>query len=124
MSSGSSGFHFPSQGTSTQAREDERKQPVYLAHQAAVGARYVTSLHQQLEAVNAKSGISDRDRSRISIAAPAAHTQPIALTTTRTGSIISGYPVRTMSGAVYVTTLANSMMTTTGSSSLPPRLAY
>lgn len=124
MSSSSSGFHFPTQGTSTQAREDERKQPVYLSHQAAVGARYVTSLHQQLEAVNAKSSISERERGRIAIAAPAAHSQPIALTTTRTGSITSGYPVRTMSGAVYVTTLANAMMTTTASPSLPPRLAY
>jgi len=120
MSSGSTGFHFPSPGTSTQAREDERKQPVYLAHQAAVGARYVTSLHQQLEAVSAKTAISERDRSRLTIAAPAAHSQPIALTTARTGSITSGYPVRTMAGAVYVTTLANS----SSSSSLPPRLAY
>jgi len=114
MSSAGSGFHFPAQGTSSQAREEERKQPVFLAHQ---GARYVTSLHQQLEAANAKSAMSERDRGRVAIAAPAAHSQPISLTTTHAGSITSGYPVRTMSGAVYVTTLANT-------ASLPPRLSY
>jgi len=124
MSSVSSSFHFPTQGTSTQAKDDERKHPVYLAHQAAVGARFVTNIHQQLEAVNAKPSLSERDRGRITIAAPAAHNQPIALTTTRTGSITSGYPVRTMAGAVYVTTLANALPATTVSPSLPPRLAY
>ena len=116
MSSASSGFHFPTQqGSSGQAREEERKQPVFLSHQ---GARYVTSLHQQLEAAGAKSAMSERDRGRVAIAAPAAHSQPISLTTTHAGSITSGYPVRSMSGAVYVTTLANT------SPSLPPRLSY
>ena len=83
----------------------------------------MANLHQQLKVVNAKLS-NERDRGRIGIAAPAAHSQPIALTTTRTGSITSGYPVRTMGGAVYVTTLANALPLTSATPSLPPRLAY
>lgn len=84
--------HFPG---SSGGREEERKQPVYLSHQARYGG-----------SVEAKS---DRDsRARLSVAPPA-HVQPIALTTTRAGNFSSGYPVPSLALA---------------SSSLPPRLAY
>ena len=67
--------HFPGSGAA--AREEERKQPVYLSHQARYGVE----------------GKSDRDsRARLSVAPPA-HVQPIALTTTRAGNFSSGYPV-------------------------------
>lgn len=87
------GYHFPGSGAGS-SREEERKQPVYLSHQARYGA------------VEAKS---ERDsRARLAVAPPA-HVQPIALTTTRAGSFSSGYPVPSLALA---------------SSSLPPRLAY
>ena len=71
------GYHFPGSGAGS-SREEERKQPVYLSHQARYGG------------VEAKS---ERDsRARLTVAPPA-HVQPIALTTTRTGSFTSGYPV-------------------------------
>jgi len=121
MSNEGSGIHYPGQSPSSQAREEERRQQVYLSHQA--GARYVSSIHQQIEAAANARAVSDRDRARLSMVAPAAHSQPLSLTTSRSGSITSGFPVR-QSGAAYPTTLANSMLTTTSGHSLPPRLAY
>ena len=72
-------FHFPGPSSASAGREEERKQPLYLAHQAA---RYDTK--------------SDRDRGRLAVAPPAHVQQPIALTTTRAGSITSGYPVHSL----------------------------
>jgi len=44
------GIHFPG-ASASQAREEERRQQVYLSHQQ--GARYVSSMHAQLEAATA-----------------------------------------------------------------------
>jgi len=119
MSSEGSGLHYPGQSSASQAREDERRQQVYLSQQAQAGARYVSSIHQQIEAAASARAVSDRDRARLAMAAPAAHSQPLSLTTSRSGSITSGFPVRTLA---YPTTVP-SVMTTSGHS-LPPRLAY
>jgi len=74
-------FHFPS--SSSGAREDERKTPLYLP-----------GPHGQVRygAVEAKA---ERERGRLAVAPPA-HVQPMALTTTRAGSITSGYPVHSL----------------------------
>ena len=117
MSSEGSGIPYPVHSSASQAREDERRQQVFLSHQA--GARYVSSIHQQIEAAANARAVSDRDRARLSLVAPAAHAQPLSLTTTRAGSITSGFPVRTVA---YPTTVPNIM--TTSAHSLPPRLAY
>ena len=109
ISSEGSGIHYPSPGSASQAREEERRQQVYLS-----GARYVSNIHQHIEAAVGARASSDRDRARLSMVAPAAHTQPLSLTTTRAGSITSGFPVRTAAYPVMTTT----------AHSLPPRLAY
>jgi len=77
-------FHFPS--SSSGAREDERKTPLYLP-----------GPHGQVRygAVEAKA---ERERGRLAVAPPA-HVQPMALTTTRAGSITSGYPVHSLAMA-------------------------
>jgi len=112
-----SGLHFPGASVS-QTREEERRQQVYLSHQQ--GARYVTSMHQaQLEAASAGArSTSDRDRGRLALA-PAAHSQPVSLPSTRAGSITSGFPVQRPTGH-----LAAPYTTATLGHSLPPRLAY
>ena len=116
MSNEGSALHFPGQSSASQAREEERRQQVYLSHQA--GARYPSSIHPQLEVA-----ASARDRARLSMVAPAAHSQPLSLTTSRSGSITSGFPVRTVA---YPTAMTNSAPPANPSSghSLPPRLAY
>lgn len=63
-------FHFPPGPSSSSAsREDERKQPLYLAPAVRYGS------------VESKN---ERERARLGVAPPA-HVQPIALTTTRAG---------------------------------------
>merc|ERR1712012_956946 len=98
MSGGAGGagtsFHYPSQTSSGSSSRDtdERKQPLYLAG----NVRY--------------SGVESKsERARLAAVAPPAHVQPIALTTTRAGSITSGYPVHSLA---------------LSGSSLPPRFAY
>ena len=49
--------------------------------------------------------------------APAAHSQPVSLATTRPGSITSGFPVQRQAGHLAYTTASLPH-------SLPPRLAY
>lgn len=135
MSSGSSAaLHYPgaSPAHSAAAREEqERRQHVYLSAHQAGAARYVASINQQIEAsaASGKPGYSDRDRSRMSIAAPAAHSgsaQSAASATSsrggQAGSITSGFPVQRAGGSYPGTTLATAA--SGGGHSLPPRLAY
>ena len=75
MSSAGPNFHFPGgpgPSSAPSSREDDRKQPLYLAHQAV---RYGGGVEPK----------PDRDRARLAVAPPA-HVQPIALTTTRAGT--------------------------------------
>jgi len=78
-------FHFPTTSGSG-SREEERKTPLYLP-----------GPHGQVRyggAVEASKG--ERERGRSLGVAPPAHVQPMALTTTRAGSITSGYPVHSL----------------------------
>merc|ERR1712088_577545 len=89
----------------------------YLSHQQ--GARYVTSMHAQLEAASAGARSSnDRERARLAHA-PSAHAQPVSLATTRAGSITSGFPVQRQ-GAGHLASYTTASL----GHSLPPRLAY
>ena len=63
-------YHVPGPSSASSSRDDERKQPLYLAHQTV---RY-----------GSEKSDRDRDRGRLAVAPPA-HVQPIALTTTRAG---------------------------------------
>ena len=64
-------YHVPGPSSASSSRDDERKQPLYLAHQTV---RY-----------GSEKSDRDRDRGRLAVAPPA-HVQPIALTTTRAGT--------------------------------------
>lgn len=75
-------FHFPS--SSSGSREDERKTPLYLP-----------GPHGQVRYGGAAEAKAERERGRLGVAPPA-HVQPMALTTTRAGSITSGYPVHSL----------------------------
>jgi len=114
----SSSVHFPGFGGAAAVREEERKQ-VYLSQQAS--RQFVSTIHQQIEQANQKTGFpADRERARLGLA-PAAHSQPVALTASRAGSLTAGYPHRETSAAYQ--TPPHTIMSTQ-SSSLPPRLAY
>lgn len=114
----SSSVHFPGFGGAAAVREEERKQ-VYLSQQAS--RQFVSTIHQQIEQANQKTGFpADRERARLGLA-PAAHSQPVALTASRAGSLTAGYPHRESSAAYQ--TPPHTIMSTQ-SSSLPPRLAY
>ena len=63
-------YHVPGPSSASSSRDEDRKQPLYLAHQTV---RYGSDKSDR-----------DRDRGRLAVAPPA-HVQPIALTTTRAG---------------------------------------
>merc|ERR1712241_545008 len=84
------------------------------------GARYVTSMHAQLEAASAGARSSnDRERARLTHA-PSAHAQPVSLATTRAGSITSGFPVQRQGAGGHLASYTTASL----GHSLPPRLAY
>jgi G protein pathway suppressor 2 len=115
----SSGVHYPFPTSGAAAVRDEDRKQVYLSHPAA--GRF--SIHQQIEQANQKTGFpTDRERARLGLPpAPAAHSQPVALTASRAGSITAGYPHREASAAYQA---APHTMVSTVAPSLPPRLAY